>query len=204
MIVDCFPFCDELDLLQIRLEELSGVVDRFVLAEARCSFRGKPKPLYFQENTARFEPFLHKIEHLVVEFPETDDGWVREDYQRNALKRALENLPADASVFISDVDEIFRSSAMLEAAARSKFTFIELDLYLYFMNVRRVAPKWLKAYCAPAGEISAMDNLSLPRWQEHGYLQHCNLPPDSIVKDGGWHFSWLGGLPGVIKKLETT
>jgi len=136
MIVDCFPFCDELDLLQIRLEELSGVVDRFVLAEARCSFRGKPKPLYFQENTARFEPFLHKIEHLVVEFPETDDGWVREDYQRNALKRALENLPADASVFISDVDEIFRSSAMLEAAARSKFTFIELDLYLYFMNVR--------------------------------------------------------------------
>ena len=50
MIYDCFPFFNELELLEMRLHELSGVVDKFVLVEATRTFTNKPKPLYFQEN----------------------------------------------------------------------------------------------------------------------------------------------------------
>src|SRR5271165_7084860 len=98
MIVDCFTFFDEFDVLEIRLKELSSVVDRFVLAEARQTFQGSPKPLYFQENAARFRPFLNKIEHLIVDLPETDDPWVREGCQRNALKGAIGQLPRERCV----------------------------------------------------------------------------------------------------------
>jgi beta-1,4-mannosyl-glycoprotein beta-1,4-N-acetylglucosaminyltransferase len=54
LLYDCFTFCDGLDLLDIRLAELSPFVDTFVIAEAPVTFQGKPKPLYYQENKARF------------------------------------------------------------------------------------------------------------------------------------------------------
>ena len=39
---------------------------------------------FFQENRQRFEKFLDKIIHVVLEERiETDDPWVRENYQRN-------------------------------------------------------------------------------------------------------------------------
>jgi beta-1,4-mannosyl-glycoprotein beta-1,4-N-acetylglucosaminyltransferase len=201
MIVDCFTFFDEFDVLEIRLKELSGVVDRFVLAEARQTFQGSPKPLYFQENATRFKQYLNKIEHLIVDLPETDDPWVREGYQRNALKRAIGQLPRDATVFISDVDEIFRPSAMREAASRGHFVFVEMDLYYYFLNLRSKGAKWVKPYCGPAAEIMAIEDFSLPRWRELQYLQERNLPQDSTVRSGGWHFSWLASR--ILNKLDS-
>ena len=201
MIVDCFTFFDELDVLEIRLKELSTVVDRFVLAEARQTFQGKPKPLYYQENATRFRRFSDKIEHLVVDLPETNDPWVREGWQRNALKRGIQDLPGDATVFISDVDEIFRATAMCEAASRGQFVFVEMDLYYYFLNLRSKGARWVKAYCGPAPEIIAIEDFSLPRWRELQYLQDRNFPQDSTVKDGGWHFSWLASR--ILNKLDS-
>ena len=41
MVVDCFPFLNELDLLELRLHELSPLVDKFVLSEATLTFSNK-------------------------------------------------------------------------------------------------------------------------------------------------------------------
>lgn len=177
MIVDCFTFFNELELLEIRLEELGNVVDRFVLAEAKLTFQGKSKPLYFKENATRFKRFRDKIDHLVVDLPQTDDPWVREGCQRDALKLAVEKLPSSAMVFISDADEIFRPSAMRAATSRGQFAFLEMDLFYYFLNLRREGSKWVKAYCAPAREIMSITDLTHPRWRERQYLQDRNLPP---------------------------
>lgn len=38
MIYDCFPFFDELDVLEIRLKELADVVDRFVIVGGNQNF----------------------------------------------------------------------------------------------------------------------------------------------------------------------
>ena len=40
-IYDCFTFFNEMDLLEIRLNELDPVVDRFVLVEATVTQRGR-------------------------------------------------------------------------------------------------------------------------------------------------------------------
>ena len=69
MIFDCFTFFNELDLLDARLHELDGAVDVFVLVEARQTFQGAPKPLYFELNQARYAKFLPRIVHIVVDFP---------------------------------------------------------------------------------------------------------------------------------------
>ena len=67
MIYDCFPFYNELMLLEIRLNELAPVVDKFVLVEGMHTYSGKPKPLYYDEvkDNEIFGPFRDKIIHLV-------------------------------------------------------------------------------------------------------------------------------------------
>jgi len=61
MIYDCFIFFDELDLLEIRLNELDLYVGQFVLVEADETYQEAEKSLYYQENRKRFEKFVHKI-----------------------------------------------------------------------------------------------------------------------------------------------
>ena len=45
-IYDCFLFFNELDLLEIRLNELDEVVDYFVIVEGESTFQSKPKELF--------------------------------------------------------------------------------------------------------------------------------------------------------------
>lgn len=66
-LYDCFLFYNELDILDIRLNLLKDIVDKFVVLESTVTFSGKPKPLTFQENKHLFAPFLDKIIHVVVD-----------------------------------------------------------------------------------------------------------------------------------------
>ena len=90
MIFDCFTFNDELELLEIRLNVLKDVVDRFVLVEATKTFTNKSKPLIYEENKDRFKEFADKIIHIVVDdFPDDDNPWARENWQRNKIMEGL-------------------------------------------------------------------------------------------------------------------
>jgi beta-1,4-mannosyl-glycoprotein beta-1,4-N-acetylglucosaminyltransferase len=66
-IFDSFIFFNELDLLDLRLNILSDVVDYFVLTESPFTVSGNEKPLYYQENKDRFGKFNDKIIHNVTE-----------------------------------------------------------------------------------------------------------------------------------------
>jgi hypothetical protein len=66
MIYDAFLFFNELDLLDIRLNLLNDVVDKFVVVESTVTFSGKTKKLFFDENKQMFEKFSDKIIHIVV------------------------------------------------------------------------------------------------------------------------------------------
>ena len=48
MVYDCFPFFNELDILNLRLHILDPFVDRFVIEEARNTFTGQEKELCFE------------------------------------------------------------------------------------------------------------------------------------------------------------
>jgi len=107
-IYDCFTFFNELDLLEIRLNELNDAVDYFVLVEATKTQTGLPKSLYFENNKKMFEKFNKKIIHVIVDdMPDIKRGaWVLENYQRNQIMRGLTKCKDDDIIFISDLDEI--------------------------------------------------------------------------------------------------
>src|SRR5947208_2297917 len=110
MIYDCFTFFNELDLLEIRLNVLTEIVDRFVLVEAHQTHQGEHKPLYFAENRARFHRYNDKIIHVVVDGfpPDAVSPWDRENHQRNCIARGLAGARLGDTVLISDADEIPR------------------------------------------------------------------------------------------------
>ena len=65
MIYDCFLFNNEIEILDIRLHELFGVVDKFVLVESTVTHTNKQKRLHYLENKSRFKKFKDKIIHIV-------------------------------------------------------------------------------------------------------------------------------------------
>ncbi len=62
-IVDVFPFFNELDLLDIRLNVLDPYVDCFIISEATKTFQGGDKPLWMSEMNMR-QIFSTIIRHV--------------------------------------------------------------------------------------------------------------------------------------------
>lgn len=60
-VLDAILMSTELDLLEIRLNELDPIVDFFLIVESNATFTGLPKDTYFEKNSARFNKFRDKI-----------------------------------------------------------------------------------------------------------------------------------------------
>lgn len=219
-IFDIFPFFNELDLLEIRLNELAGVVDRFVIAEARQTYAGSPKPLYFADNRARFSAFSDRITHVVVDDPPADarQGWKFQDHQRDALLRGLQDAAPGDLVLLSDVDEIVSAEKLRIVAARdphaAEISCFELRHFNFYLNwetperwlrsgpraVRRRFldfPHQLRAVRGPKdGFADAIRAIRTARLMGRPMRRH-------LVHDAGWHFTYLGGPGAVEDKLKS-
>lgn len=105
-IFDCLLFNNELDLLEIRCNELKGVVDVHVLCESKITFTALNKPLNFKENQRKFNDFNISYK----ETPPLNFGWSwgNEWFQRNYIYENLLSLnpEPDDIVLLSDTDEI--------------------------------------------------------------------------------------------------
>lgn len=101
MIYDCFLYYDEDMLLDIRLNTLADVIDRFVIVESTHTFTGKKRQLHFDIN--KYGPFKDKIIYVVHDetpLRKASDGgdqhqdglvvdaWPNEAAQRNASCKA--------------------------------------------------------------------------------------------------------------------
>ena len=221
MIYDCFSFFNELDLLEIRLNVLKDVVDRFVLVEAGETHTGKPKPFYFEENRDRFAAFADRIVYRKLErFPAGHGAWWNENYQRNEISKALIECGAcdDDDILISDLDEIPNP----EAVARWKGTpgvktFHQkyYSFYLNYLNVRNFnlyTTKMLPYRDAVSvyDGVEVFDNEFMPCDINQGTtltkIRRRRLPKskggERLVQNGGWHFTCLGGAEAMVRKMQ--
>jgi len=190
MIYDCFMFFNELDLLEIRLSELAGVVDRFVLVESTRTHTNQPKPLYYHENRTRYSQFSSKIVHVVVEdMPSGEDAWVRENHQRNCIIRGLSECSDDDTILVSDVDEIPRASIVHPTDG---ITGLGLRLSYYFLNYVTKAP-WTRSAILPYRLLRQMPSVQAVR-DTKKFAR--------VIKDAGWHFSYLGGVEKIQQKIR--
>lgn len=202
MIIDCFPFFNELDLLEIRLNELNNIVDYFVIVEANKTQSLKDKPFNFELNKSRYESFIKKIIYVkLTECPNNDNNlWNMENFQRNCISIGLEKLNVNPNdiIMISDMDEIPRAQSVQYVINNNILDQIpvctlDIDFFVYFMNLKAKNKIW------PGSVIFRANLLSQHKIQN--LKDNKNIYPK--IKNAGWHFSWLGGYKKIIEKAHS-
>tara|TARA_A100001015_G_scaffold73534_1_gene81610 strand:- start:1975 stop:2847 length:873 start_codon:yes stop_codon:yes gene_type:complete len=230
MIIDCFPFFNELDLLDIRLKLLDDIVDKIVLVESTRTFTLTKKRLFYNENKNRYKKYKDKIIHIIV-----DDSpalfnkffihkpknifWLLKNkksillnahdidfYQKNQVYKGLQNCDENDILILSDLDEIPNPSIFknLETLKEGR-SALELDLYCYFLN----------------GKVFNTENKKNIKWIGPSITQFKNFRSFHAersearnsfkkenkfkkVKNAGWHFTYLGGLKSLNFKIKST
>ena len=190
VIVDTFPFRDELDLLECRLYELEDVPDLVhVAVEADVDHQDHPKPYILSENLDRFDQWKDRLVVVratdlptVAEFP---DPWAREHAQREWCWQGLKQLDAqpDDVVLHGDVDEIPTAEAA-RWVRPSGFVRFKQTLYTFAVDWQHPDP-WWGTIAGRVKDVAATGKFTNMR------DARCALLPE--LPDAGWHLSWLGG-----------
>lgn len=219
MIYDCFTFFNELDLLEIRLNVLKDVVDKFVIVEAEETHTGKPKPLYFKENASRFAAFADRIIYINFgTFPKGNDAWTNENLQRNAIEKGLVDASPDDIVLISDLDEIPDPKKVGQYAGVPGIKRFRMDSFAFYLNYMDVRCRTMCAVvmlryadlCTAFDGVKVSYNEFMPASVNQGNtitkIRRTHVPqskmPTTIVKRGGWHFTCLGGAEKLVEKIR--
>lgn len=203
MIIDAFPFFNELDLLEIRLNTLNDVVDYFVLVESELTQTRQRKPLYFLDNLDRFAKFRHKIINEAIpahECPSNDGNlWAMENFQRNRIKVCLQTmkkmhgLSGTDIVMISDLDEIPSPSMVLQASKMDGANCIAFDMSFHAYYANLVSPKkgWIGTVMTKVETLDVVEPQDLRGIKDFA----------PRIDNAGWHLSWLGGWEKAHTKL---
>lgn len=196
MLVDTFMFYNELDILELRLTILDQYVDRFVLVEAEVNHIGGPKPLYFNENKERYAKWLPKITHVVVteaEAPKDESPWAREKYQRHCIVKGLEDVPDDAIVMISDMDEIPDMKKVPFEKMPHFACTVHMWMFQYSFDYLFTGEPWF-------GTIVTTTELVKKHGPNQFRDQRWSFP---VLQESGWHLSSFGDEKHVLNKLRT-
>ena len=196
MLIDAFIFYNELDLLELRLTVLDKHVDRFVLVESEVNHIGEKKPLFYAENKDRYAQWAHKIVHVVVTEEEMPGGnlhpIVREDYQRYAITKALKDFPGDATIMMSDVDEIPDMTKVVLPVPQP-ICSVHMWLYIHSLDTISTDEPWYG---------TVITSLAIFRKVGPFYLRN-NRWSFPTFQYSGWHLSYFGGPKMVLNKLRT-
>lgn len=190
-VIDCFPFFDELDLLEIRLNELKDVVDVFVLTESSKTFSGNEKPLFFGNNRERFKDF--NIVSTVYCDEISCHPMERERRQKQSnLDYAYDNIFEPGDIIIQgDCDEIPKALILEQIIKEEDWQSygLILTLFYYYMNCRRI------------GGVKRIlkDNQLLRPTKRMTYNVKQDSKTDKHIYHAGWHFSFLGDVQSKIK-----
>lgn len=201
-VFDCFTYFDELDVLELRMRELWDCVDVFVAVEANITFAGAPKPYWLTEHVATLGSLAEKLRIFRVDdLPVArTNRWPTEIRQRNAIRDALREIGAQPSdtILLSDVDEIPRADAVRAAAALledDQVLAFELDVFWYRLDLLFAERTDWRPSRACRGAL--LDVLTPSE------IRAMYRPPETVLGDAGWHFSYLaprGGSDDLVQR----
>ena len=204
VLVDCFLYSDQSpyrELLRLRLALLGDVVDRFVVVTSRQTFSGRMLTSAFPEDDPVVQRFRDRIVLVVLDHLDGVTPRRREEVARNGVRRGLVDLPDDALIMVSDIDELPRPDVLVrivEAPAPQSSVVLALDYFNYKFNYRLiqgVQQVWAGPVITPLSLLGVPQEARQSRWS----LMH---DPGRVVHDAGWHFSFLTETDDVRQKLD--
>ena len=210
-LIDCFMYFDEDLILDVRLNTLYDKVDRFVIVEATLDHAGNKKKFNFDFN--KFKKFEKKIKYIVVddlpkEVKRFKKNWssahVRDQFQRNALERGYADCSDEDLIMISDLDEIPRPEKIKEFEIKNKYACFIHKNFLSKINLLNITePQW------GGTKICKKKNIKSPQWlrqigiKKRPFWKFYKPKIPQLIKDGGWHFSYIKSPIGISKKISS-
>jgi beta-1,4-mannosyl-glycoprotein beta-1,4-N-acetylglucosaminyltransferase len=203
-IYDCFTYCGEDRLLEIRFKTLFNEVDKFVIIEGNRFFNGNIKNKKFDIN--KFNEFRSKINYFYIEdFPEHDgNNWNYEYFQRNKINLGLEGLDDNDIVLISDADEIpnLNNKIFLKydsAVFLQKMFYYKLNILCY--DGLKWNKKWPGTKSCKFKFFKNAQNVREFRVKNYQWWRFDRSIKRYIEQDGGWHFAYLMNADNISKKV---
>lgn len=214
MKYDCFTFFNELDLLELRLNILKDVVDKFVLVEATRTQNNQEKPLYYKENKERYKEFQDRIIHVIVDdFPSNLSKWTIENHQRNCISRGLKECDPEDLVIISDLDEIPNPELLKTIVNPEKIIAFDLNCFHHYLNNLTFGLPW--DHGCKIVTYNNFQTILDDDGCDHGALDEkvntgttaskirlYSGPRQKRYDNAGWHFCYLGKDETVFKKIQ--
>jgi hypothetical protein len=223
-IVDCFFFYDEIEMLKLRLKELSPYVDYFIIIEGKIDYRNNPKKINLNKEDAFFNDYREKMNHLVYDkFDKTDLKIIYDKlkYERKLLSFdeftfdkfdiidfALYNLREtilsldlqfDDLIMISDVDEIPDLSEADKLIEYTKFDTLVLRQtnFVWSSHFHDIYPHYGTFIINKSKLVTEPKNLLFFYEQKSKGLK---FPP--LVINNGYHFSHFYDYEKTLNKLN--
>lgn len=223
-IFDCFMYCDEKMLLDIRLNILNKYVDKFIIVESNFYHNGENKKLNFDIND--YKDFKEKIIYVkVLEKPKnirqynTKDNkdkksmdifnaLLLDNFQRNKISLGLSQCGAEDIILISDIDEIPNLENIDLRLISEKFIFFKQDFFYYKFNLRHPNLKWFGSKATKKKNLRTpqflrdLKNKVYPWWRIDTFFSRKKTSNAKIIENGGWHFTNIKSPENIYKKLN--
>jgi hypothetical protein len=189
VLIDAIMYNGESDILEIRIAELSPIVDAFVIVES-LEYHGSDRK---KENPPPVTgPKIHYtcLDHLEPAFSR-ETCWLRENYHRRCLMPHVAEVASSSLdiLMMSDCDEIPRAIRV----ACSPDTLLACDQDMFYYNVNNYTGPWHGTIIGTIEEFGKVGGLQAARNMRDA------LP---IIHDCGWHFSYFGGLERIRHKTK--
>lgn len=203
LIIDCFPFFNEVELLRARIDYLSPVVDLFVIVALNKTHAGEPYSPPIAPGLRRNPKVLYVIKDKVPQREGQEANWERLRYQRESILPLLGALSDDTTILLSDLDEIPRREIIQQVReqapiADGQIACLMMDYY-YYDPTNLVTANKAEGYPWPGTKIT---NLGTMRRLGVTGLRQVQAKDCSVVlPDAGWHCSYFGGVQQVKAKM---
>lgn len=206
LIVDCFIFYNEIDMLLYRLNSLKDFVDYFVIVESVYTHSGKEKELFYNDNKHLFSDHSSKIIHIILndtpfKYPCIDysknEQWTNEHFHRNGIKNGIDSLHLtdEDILIISDLDEI-PDINLLKNIKNNTLVIDDIfslnqDFYYYNLN-SKMSQIWNMSKILPFKIYKSVNKTCQD-------IRHYN---GKSINNGGWHLSYFGDKYFIKNKIE--
>jgi hypothetical protein len=209
-VYDVFPFYNEDDQLEIRLNELAPLVEKFIIFECDETFGGEKRELHYPKIADRYKEFKDKIRYVPLSglsdreiCKDRESGRKREKIMRDMVYPVISALRDEDIIIFSDCDEI-PCRASVEETIKSKQIDYQgihrLKQHSYYYNVNtRVDYGHDFASRARVGEMYDLRRAcDYSLYNFRMYLKGDASCP--VIENGGWHYSYFGGIEKIKEK----
>ena len=225
-IFDCFMYFDEDLILDARLNILDKYVDFFIIVESKYNHKGEKRSLKL--DLEKFKKFKNKIKYLVIEdLPNNlevitgqdfgltkehkfiNNAVKRENFQRNFIKKGLDEAQDEDFILISDLDEIpCLENLNLKSVKERIIVFKQLMTYYKFnlvlpnfwwhgtkgcLKKNLKSPQWLRNVKSKKYSLLRLDIL----------FSEMRYNSIKFIENGGWHFTNIKSAEEIELKFKS-